>query len=80
MPHQWLAVAAGGELATLSGFSEREVKLNVHEGPSEVVGRKRISNHEEAFVLRKMKMSTLQEGPGQYYLLYAGSITKHPSF
>ena len=34
---QWLT--AGAELATLSGFSEREVKLNVHERASEVVGR-----------------------------------------
>ena len=33
----WLT--AGAELATLSGFSEREVKLNVHERASEVVGR-----------------------------------------
>jgi len=34
---QWLT--AGADLATLSGFSEREVKLNVHERASEVVGR-----------------------------------------
>jgi hypothetical protein len=44
----WLAV--GAELATLSGFSEREVKLNVHEGAFPGSGQKRISNHEEAFV------------------------------
>jgi hypothetical protein len=34
---QWLT--AGADLETLSGFSEREVKLNVHERPSEAVGR-----------------------------------------
>jgi hypothetical protein len=45
---QWLT--AGGELATLSGFNEREVNLNVHERVFRGCGQKRISNHEYAFV------------------------------
>jgi hypothetical protein len=34
---QWLTAAR--KLTTLSGFSEREVNLNVHERASEVMGR-----------------------------------------
>lgn len=69
---QWLA--AGGELATLSGFSEREVKLNVHEGASEVVGR-------NASPIMSKPLSSEDDDEhaagGAEPVLRAGSITKH---
>ncbi|PMD14158.1 hypothetical protein NA56DRAFT_711232 [Hyaloscypha hepaticicola] len=64
----------GGELATLSGFSEREVKLNVHEGASEVLGR-------NASPIMKKLLSSEDDDEhaagGAEPVPHAGSITKH---